>query len=177
MPSLLPFLELGVATGLRSMIAISRLAGTLAAEGEGETEGRIAGVLSRPWARALSLAMAAGEMVADKLPMVPDRTDPGPLAGRAVNAAIAGHVLATRRGEPRVLGVLLGAGGALLGAHVGFRVRRALTRQAGLPDLPVALCEDALAIALVRHALADWSARDAGGRVAPAGSPGFAHRR
>ncbi len=170
MPSLLPFLELGLASGLRSMVAISEVSRTLADDVGGEVEGRIAGVLSQPWARSLSMTMAIGEMVADKLPIVPDRTDPGPLIGRAVNGAIAGHVLATQENEPRVLGAMLGAVGAIIGAHVGFRVRRALTQQAGLPDLPVALCEDVMAIALARHALGNWRSEAAVGDSHPIAS-------
>jgi uncharacterized membrane protein len=96
---------------------------------------------------------AVGEMIADKLPGVPDRIESGPLLGRAVLGAVAGGVLARRNRESGVLGALLGGTAALVAAHAGFQARRALTRTAGLPDLPVALCEDALALALARHAL------------------------
>lgn len=169
MPSLLPFVELGLASGLRSMAAVSQLSQTLAdAEMSGETDGAIADLLSRPWAQALTRTMAAGEMVVDKLSIVPDRTDAGPLVGRAINGAATAHVLATRKGESPALAVMLGAASAIIGAHVGFRVRRALTQRADLPDLPVALCEDIIAIALARHALATLSDQPAGDLEDPA---------
>ncbi len=174
MPSLMPFLELGLASGLRSMAAISQVSRALPDNVEGKDEGRIVAVLSKPWARSLSMTMAVGEMVADKLPIVPDRTDPGPLIGRAVNGAIAGHVLATRENESGAVGAMLGAVGAIIGAHVGFRIRRALTQQAGLPDLPVALCEDAIAIGLARHALVNWNSEVAGDNAHPIASAEFA---
>ncbi len=111
---------------------------------------------------ALSFAslLAAGELIGDKLPNTPARTAALPLIGRMALGATAGAVLtfaASRpRGEPQTgsgtsgdlpLAVLLGAVGALLGTFATFYARRALTEQAGLPDLPVALLEDGLVVA------------------------------
>lgn len=154
MTPLLRCAELGAASGLRSMAAISQTSRWLAGSAERRPEGAAADILSRSWVSALLQLAAIGEMAADKLPFIPDRIAPGPLLGRAAAGAVAGGVLARRSRESGALGALLGGIGAVVAAHAGFHVRRALTRGAGLPDLPVALGEDVLAIAIARHALA-----------------------
>ena len=132
------YLALGAASGLRSMAAPSQLSRHLDAP-----------------VRGLLRAAAAGEMIVDKLPVVPDRTDPGPLVGRALLGAGSAAVLARSRRETPARGALLGGVGAVAGAFAGFHLRRALTRRAGLPDLAVAVCEDAIAVAAARLACRD----------------------
>jgi uncharacterized membrane protein len=136
------------------MAAPSQLARAL---GRGAPSGAprgLAALLARPSTRTVLQLALLGEMVVDKLPLVPDRIEPGPLSGRALLGALAGGVLARVEGRSGALGGLLGGAGAVLAAHAGYHARRALTRRAGLPDLPVALCEDGLAVALARGALA-----------------------
>lgn len=153
-PSLARSALLGAATGLRSMAAPSQLSRFLSGRSPGHGGGSIMRVLHRPAVSAALQVAAAGEMMVDKLPIVPDRVSAGPLFGRVAIGAMAGAVGAGLGERPRAAGALLGATGALLGAYLGFHARRALTRRAGLPDLPVALAEDALAIQLARSAIA-----------------------
>jgi uncharacterized membrane protein len=89
----------------------------------------------------LALA-AAGELAADKLPGVPARTAPGPLALRLAAGGFSGHALAGRAG------LAAGVAGAAAGTFAGGRARGALTQRTGLPDWPVAVAEDAVAYAL-----------------------------
>ena len=90
--------------------------------------------------------LALGELIGDKLPQTPSRTDIFPLIARAVSGALAGAALVITAGAWLLAGVLVGAVGAVIGAFAGYHVRRALTRSAGLPDLPVALLEDLVAV-------------------------------
>lgn len=150
MHTLARFALLGVATGMRSMAAPSQLSRYLSARRARRGDGSVTGVLRRPGVSAALKVAAAGEMVVDKLPIVPHRVTPGPLFGRLVFGAMAGAVCAELNERPRAVGAFLGGGGAVLGALLGYHARRALTRRAGLPDLPVALAEDALAIRLAR---------------------------
>jgi uncharacterized membrane protein len=115
--------------------------------------GAVAELLSRSSARSLLQIAAVGEMVADKLPLVPNRIEPGPLLGRAFLGGIAGGILAHQYGESGPLGAIFGAAAAVLSAYAGFHGRRALTHSTGLPDAAVALCEDVVAISIARHAL------------------------
>ena len=68
-------------------------------------------------------ALAVGEMLADKTSFTGNRTDPLPLAGRAVIAALIGGVLAHRAHANVVVGGLVATAAA---AHLAFHVRRRL---------------------------------------------------
>ena len=156
---------LGAASGLRSMAAPSQTSLYLVKCAERGVEVPGAGVarmLGTRHVRSALAVVAGGEMVFDKLPVLPDRTDPTPLIGRMVMGALSGAAVAELAGDSRVVAGLVGALGALVGAHVGFRVRRALTHEAGLPDIAVALCEDAVAIGLARGALRPPHVRESG---------------
>ncbi len=110
------------------------------------------------WSGRLSVAivltvLAVGELIADKLPRVPNRTSPGPLLFRLGLGGLAGAIAATAMMGPGVEGVLLGAIGALLGAFVGFMVRRDLVEKIGCKDWHIAVVEDAITILFATFAL------------------------
>ena len=115
--------------------------------------------LGQPASLLVFSLMALGEWVVDKLPRNPARTELFPLGARMGFAAGCGAVLATLGGVATgpgspgkgpggafLLGLVAGGLGAFLGADAGFLLRRLLTRRAGLPDFPVALAEDAVAL-------------------------------
>lgn len=68
-------------------------------------------------------ALAAGEMIADKLPFMGDRIDPLPLAGRAMMGALVGGFLAHEDDGNILLGGLIGAATAVIVAHLAYRAR------------------------------------------------------
>ncbi len=103
--------------------------------------------LANPISLGVFSAMAVGELIGDKLPNTPARTQAFPLAARIGFGAACGAALASLAGSSLPLGGVLGGLGALAGAFAGFGLRRTLTKSAGLPDPPVALAEDALALA------------------------------
>lgn len=90
--------------------------------------------------------LAIFELIADKTPKIPRRTTPGPLVWRIVTGGLCGAAFAVAGDVSLGLCCLLGGVGGVLGAFAGYRARRALTSQGGLPDLPVALFEDLIAI-------------------------------
>lgn len=98
-------------------------------------------------ARKLLTALAAGEIVADKLPILPDRRVPWSFAGRIASGAISGAAVAqdTRGLSPEALTAGLGA---IAGTFAGAILRRLLKRAFG-SDLPGAAIEDMLMILLV----------------------------
>lgn len=91
---------------------------------------------------------AAGEVVADKLPVAPGRLEAGPLGGRLFFGALAGSMLSRDRGAPIAGGAALGAVGALAGSYAGYHARRYLGRSTGLPDALWAGVEDVAAVGL-----------------------------
>lgn len=68
-------------------------------------------------------ALAAGELIADKLPFMGDRIDPLPLAGRAMMGALVGGFIAREEKSNVVLGGLIGAATAVIVAHLAYRAR------------------------------------------------------
>lgn len=153
MTALLRAAQLGAASGLRSMAAPSQLSAHLAGSSSSGALGPIGDLLTRGPIRSLLQMAALGEMIVDKLPTVPDRIEPGPLAGRAFLGGAAGGVYARLHGESPSIAVLAGGVAAVAGAFAGYHLRRSLVHDVGLPDLLVALCEDAVAITLARAAL------------------------
>jgi uncharacterized membrane protein len=125
----------GFSTGLRSMTAP---AVTLAA-------GKSA------WT-GLAGTLAVGEVLADKLPVVPARTQAGPLFGRALFGALCGWAIAGRAGRSQSAGAAVAALGAIASAYGGYYARKFIDERVGIPDPVVALAEDGLAFGLARLA-------------------------
>jgi uncharacterized membrane protein len=141
---LLAFL-IGVVSGLRSLTAPAAVAWAA-------YRGWI--VLHYPYLRFLgSLAsvivftvFAIVELVADQLPSTPSRTAPPGLIARIVLGALCGASLADAGAQSIALGALLGAAGGIAGAFGGYQVRTRLVKALKVPDIVIALLEDALAI-------------------------------
>ncbi|WIB66814.1 MULTISPECIES: DUF4126 family protein [unclassified Curtobacterium] len=106
-------------------------------------------VFRSPVGRGALVASAAGELVADKLPVTPSRLKPGALLGRVTAGAIAGLVIGSVGGSSvsRLQTAVLGGVGAVIGSYAGYLGRTALGWVSGLPDPVVALVEDAITVA------------------------------
>ena len=101
--------------------------------------------------RLLPLA-ALGEIVADKLPAIPGRTDVAPLLGRIGSGALAGAAVAAARRRGVVLPALIGATSAAASSFVMMEARRRAVEALGVPDPAVAVVEDALAVGIAAAA-------------------------
>lgn len=139
---------LGLVAGMRSQLPLALLAlgagrGRFATTAEGPL-----GLLRSPVVRRLVAISAVGELVFDKLPILPSRLMPGPLFGRVLFGGLAGAAIAAEARRSPVLGAVLGASGAVLGAQAGYHARVALGRVTGLPDPVWGAVEDAAAVAL-----------------------------
>jgi uncharacterized membrane protein len=136
---------IGLVAGLRAMTAPAVVswaarAGWLNLQG---TPLAFLGTAVTPWIFTLA---ALGEIVNDKLPKTGSRKAPGPLGARIVMGALSGAAVGAAGGA-LAAGLLLGAVGAIAGTLGGYELRARLARAAGR-DLPIALLEDAVAIAL-----------------------------
>jgi uncharacterized membrane protein len=90
--------------------------------------------------------MALGELIADKLPFIPNRTSPGPLFGRVVLGALSGAALCVARGYSSVIGAIFGGVGGVIGAFAGYRARTGFVKTSRLPDWLIAVLEDLVAV-------------------------------
>lgn len=127
---------IGAVSGLRAMSAPALIARQLGSE--------------RAW--HITAALAVTELIADKLPFMPDRTQPGALALRALSGAVCGYALAASRGSKRKnrqqttqekwMSALVAGTAALAAAFAGNQFRRRVR----LPHMISALLEDAVAV-------------------------------
>jgi uncharacterized membrane protein len=133
---------IGVVAGLRSLTAPAILAWA-AHRKYTRLRMPVAGVLTSKISRR-AIKLAAGELLADKLPLTPNRINPGPLAARLVSGAACGAALSWAVKAPWNEGAALGAAGAVAGAFGGYYARKHLSKSRS--TLAVALVEDAVAI-------------------------------
>jgi uncharacterized membrane protein len=143
---LVPTILLAAATGARSMTGVAATARSVGALAPREVRTQPARFLASPQVAAGLTALAAMELAADKVPSIPNRTDPGPLLGRVVAGGLIGAAVAAVAGRDRAVGALVGGGAAFAGAHLSFELRRELA--ALLPPTLAALVEDAAVGAL-----------------------------
>ena len=101
--------------------------------------------MASPATSIIFVVFAVGEFVADKLPNTPARTKPPGLIARILTGALSGACLSLTIGLSMWPGALLGAAGAIGGAFAGYQWRTGLVRALKVPDLVIALVEDALA--------------------------------
>lgn len=144
---------LGWAAGMRSMTPPAVLAQTL-----NRARPRVpqlarrrrppAAALGSDRAAALLPLAAAGELVADKLPVTPARTDPAPLLGRIGSGALVGAAVAAVRRQNPIVPALIGAASAAASSFAMMELRRRLGERLDLPDPAVAVVEDALAVGI-----------------------------
>jgi uncharacterized membrane protein len=136
---------IGVIAGLRSFTAPAAVCWAAHLGWINLQDSRIA-FMATTAAVAIATLLAIGELVMDKLPSTPNRTTPGPLAGRLVMGALCGAAIGVTTGQSIALTVVLGVIGALIGTFGGYQVRHRLVAGLKVKDLVVALVEDVVAI-------------------------------
>jgi uncharacterized membrane protein len=92
--------------------------------------------------------LAIGELVADKLPNTPKRTALAPLLARVITGGLCGATLCAAEEKSLIAGAILGATGGVIGAFLGYQIRRRLVNGLHIKDFFVAICEDLVAIGL-----------------------------
>jgi uncharacterized membrane protein len=141
---LLAFL-IGVIAGLRTMTAPAVVAWAANRQWLNLHNSPLAFMRSTT-AVAVFTVLALGELVLDKLPSTPNRTRLLGLIGRSLLGGLSGAAVATSGEQPIALGVVLGVAGAIAGAFTGYEIRKRLVRALKIPDVVIALFEDAVAI-------------------------------
>ncbi len=106
--------------------------------------------LERPNLNRLLIGLALMELVADKLPMIPSRKTAASFTARVASGALVGAAVGA--GSRRAtLGALLGLAGAIVGTEGGAAFRSWLASLFER-DLPAAVIEDLVALALLGYA-------------------------
>jgi uncharacterized membrane protein len=138
---------IGIVAGLRSLTAPAVIAWA-AHLGWLNLHGSPLGFMGSMIAVAIFSLLAIGELVADKLPMTPNRTTPAPLLARLITGALCGACVWAAAGKSLIAGALLGGTAGMIGAFAGYEVRRRLVNNLHIHDVVVAVCEDLFAIGL-----------------------------
>lgn len=123
---------IGVVAGMRSMSALALIGDRIA---------------PRKTAAVLKL-MALAEMIADKTPAIPPRTEPMPLAGRIAIGGVAAGTIARHLGGSIAAAAVVGATAAAASTHLFYRLRSWAGSATNLPDPVFGAAEDGMVLAL-----------------------------
>jgi uncharacterized membrane protein/uncharacterized protein (UPF0548 family) len=151
MPMTTPFpqaLLLGAVAGMRSQLPIALL-GLESYRGRFHPDRSwLARRLATPGGVTAAVLASVGELVGDKLPVIPDRTRSGPFTGRVAIGSVVGAAVYQDADRPAPYGAVVGAVAAAASTLALARARTALGRRTPLPDLAWGVVEDALALTL-----------------------------
>lgn len=137
---------LGGIAGMRSMSAPALVNNYLVRQNSKELASSSFSLMgSARIARGLKIA-AVGEMVADKLPIIPARTSPVALVARILSGAVCGAAICTAEGKRAEVGAIFGGLSAIGSAYTFYHLRRKLGETTGLPDIALGLAEDAIVV-------------------------------
>lgn len=136
---------LGLLTGSRTLAVLAALSSRLARKQPAGWRVPLRWLTNPGIARLLQF-MAAAELIGDKLPNTPARTEPESLAGRTLSGALTGTLFSAAKGRSKLVGGLTGALSALGGAFLGYHTRRYTVEKSGLTDPVIALVEDAVVL-------------------------------
>lgn len=134
---------MGAVAGMRTMSAPALLSHHLSSA---NSDGSNHTLLASPKVAAVFRVLAAGEIVADKLPFMPARTAPPSLMARIGSGALVGATIFAAKKERPSVGAVIGAAAAVASAFAMLYLRRKAGRKLNVPDPVVALAEDAIAI-------------------------------
>ena len=142
-----PVVGFATLAGMRSMSAPAFLSHYLSRQPSSGLAGSPFRFLQKPLTAKVFKAMAAGEMVMDKLPSTPDRTVPPVLLGRALMGSLVGAAWYKSRHGSALSGGLLGGMAAVAATFVSYALRTGISKKADLPVALVGVGEDALVVA------------------------------
>lgn len=139
---------LGAVAGMRAAAAPALLSGNAVLSRNNPLGHTMMGVLCTPPAAGVFTALAAGEMIVDKLPFALNRTALPSLIGRAGAGAVVGAAaFCSTREKPTWLGALVGAAAAVGAAYGMYHLRKLATERLHIPNAVAGAAEDALVVA------------------------------
>ena len=136
---------LGVVCGLRVMVGLAA-ASWAANRQQIPLEGTWLAFLGYRFTPYITSLLAIGEVINDKLPKTPSRLVPPQFGARVVMGALTGSAIGLSQ-EHLIIGTLSGIIGSVVGTLAGSKARALAAKLFGR-DLPAALLEDFIAVAL-----------------------------
>lgn len=139
----LPAFGLGLVTGLRSMMGLAFFSDRAEDKAVHKNDNPALALLKRPETAAALKFMAAGELLMDKMPFAPARTEVAPLMGRVVVGAFVGAAISKKEW---IQGAAVGAAGALVSTYVAYVIRKTLHEEAHIPNIVLGVVEDVIVV-------------------------------
>ena len=136
----------GGIAGVRSMAAPAILSRSVVEGRVGSLEDTPFAALGSPRVSTALRVLEVGELIVDKLPIVPSRTSPPPLLGRAASGALVGAAMFASGGRRAVMGGAMGAVSAMVAAYAAERLRVQITQRLGMPNVVAGLLEDGIVL-------------------------------
>jgi uncharacterized membrane protein len=133
---------LGIVAAMRTWSSITFVSFRLSRDNENAVSGTIFSPLASPLATTTAGAIAASELIADKLPILPNRIRPDIWVGRTIIGAVVGAAWARASRNHTVAGAIAGGAAAAVATYALYHLRRAATTQLHIPDPLVGLTED-----------------------------------
>src|SRR5205814_5501430 len=106
---------IGIVAGLRSLLAPAVVAWAAHFDLL-NLNGSVLAFMGSTTAVAIFSVLAIGELIADKLPIIPKRTAPAPLMARIITGGLCGACLCAAGAKSLLAGTLIGGIGGAIGA-------------------------------------------------------------
>lgn len=145
--------SLGAVAGLRALTAPALLGYFASSEKDDDLKNN---PLASPKVSAAVGLLAVGELVGDKLPFTPNRTEIPGLAARIVSGAFVGGSICAARKKFVLTGAILGAASAVAAAYAGQNIRRIISEESDVPSAVLGAVEDVIAVGIGINALKDF---------------------
>jgi uncharacterized membrane protein len=137
-------ITIGIIAGMRSMSAPA-LTSSYLAQNKNLASSPL-GRFASPTASRVLKVLAAGEILADKLPMVPSRVSAGPLVTRITSGAVSGAAVSAADKKQAEIGAVLGGVAAVVGAFGFYHLRRRIGAEIRVSDAVLGIVEDVIVI-------------------------------
>jgi uncharacterized membrane protein len=99
-------------------------------------------------ANILTKVMALGEVIGDKLPKTPNRTDYPQVLGRIASGGFVGATIAKANKKNAIMGALMGATSALISTFSFFYLRKYTSSLPNVSNVTSGAAEDILALTI-----------------------------
>ncbi|TWR31315.1 DUF4126 family protein [Mucilaginibacter pallidiroseus] len=139
---------LGAVAGMRTFLAPAIISHFYSRHKSQNIEGSAVGFVQTIPTSKVFKVLAAGELIGDKMPMAPNRTEAPGLIGRIVTGVFTGATIYKADSKNALLGGLIGGTAAAAATFGCFFLRTTLNKKTALPNFVTGACEDALAITL-----------------------------
>lgn len=139
-------MALGALAGMRSMAAPMLLSHQMSQDRTKPLHNTPLRLLGNDMVALALKVLAAGELVGDKMPGVPDRIDAPSLAFRGASGALVGAALYMADKQKPLEGAALGAAAAVAATFGSFYIRKYLSEHTAVADPVIGALEDALVL-------------------------------